>query len=103
MTEADAALVTALRRHFPDHDPVPLAAMLRGYGEQPHHHEPARVRLAIIELCHGDPARLPAWLAVAKEDYRDVLAALSAAPPGAADVEQDLAMVRRLIDTWGQR
>ena len=103
MTDTSAALLAALRRHFPGHDPRPLVDLLCSYGEQSYHHEPLRVRLAIVDLCHGDPARIPEYLALAKEDYRDVLAAVSTPSPSAAEVERDRALVRSLIDTWGKR
>ena len=101
-TDLDVALLAALRQYFPGHDPLPLAALLRSYGELPHHREPLRVRLAIVERCHGDPARISAILAIATQDYRDVLAAVSTPTPSAAEVEQDRAAVRELLDTWGK-
>jgi hypothetical protein len=103
MTDESDALREALCRAFPDHDPAPLMAELMSYGEQPWHNEAHRVRLAIVQLAAGDAAQLPFHLAVAKEDYRDVLAAVSRPPPSPAQLAADLAAVRDLLDRWGKK
>lgn len=90
-------------RAFPGHDPAPLVSALMSYGEDAWHNEPQRVRLAIIELCEGDPTQLAAHLAIAKEDFRDVLAAVSLPRPSAEQAEAERAAVRALLDLWGKR
>lgn len=89
-----------LRRAFPGHDPQPLEAALLRYGEKPYQNEARRVRDAIIALCDGDPQRLAEHLAIALQDYRDVLAAVSLPRPSADDVEAGRAAVRDLLERW---
>ena len=59
-----------------------------------------RVRLAIVQQCAGDPTRLSAYLAMAKEDYRDVLAAVSLAAPTEQQAITELAAVHKLLERW---
>ncbi len=101
MSSASDTLLEALRRAFPVHEVAPLHALLLSYGEQSYHNEPQRVRLAIVQLCAGDPARLPIYLAMAKQDYRDVLAAVSLPLPTEAQTAADLAAVSALLERWG--
>jgi len=48
-------------------------ALLLEYGQAPHEREVERVRRAILSLSGSDEAKLRYFLAVAKQDYRDVL------------------------------
>lgn len=98
----DDTLRALLAHAFPGHDPVPLMAVLQRYGERDWHRETARVHAAIVALCAGDPTQLPVHLAVALEDYRDVLAAVSLPAPSAAETEADTAAVRDVLERWGK-
>ena len=40
--------------------------------------DPDEVRLAVVERCEGSFENLQRWLIVARDDYRDVLGAMSA-------------------------
>jgi hypothetical protein len=72
ISEADVERVVH-RDYPPEVVPVVLAA-LQEYGAKSWHNEPARVRLAVLRLADGHLEKLHQELAVAKEDYRDVLA-----------------------------
>jgi hypothetical protein len=50
-----------------------VLALLRTYGTESWEREATRVRVAILKLAEGDLSRLREQLAVAKQDYRDVL------------------------------
>ena len=88
---------------FPGHDPAPLVSALMSYGEAAWHNEPMRVRFAIIELCDGDPAQLATHLAIARQDFRDVLPAVGLPRPGTEQIEAERAAVRALLERWGKR
>ena len=103
MTDPSDALFEALRHAFPAHDPAPLLAQLLTYGEQAFHNEPARVRLAIVQLCAGDVTRLAEYLAVAREDYRDVLHWASRPLPTPEQTAAELTAARALLDRWGDK
>ncbi len=93
----------AVETAFPDHDPAPLLSALMRYGEQPYHNETLRVRLAIVQLCDGDVAQLPVHLAIALDDYRDVLAAVSRPRPSAEQAASEQQAVRELLARWGRQ
>jgi phytoene dehydrogenase-like protein len=59
---------------WPDADPAEIMAVLNAYGTGPHEIGRERVQLAILKLSRGDRARLPALVAAAKRDWRDVVA-----------------------------
>lgn len=48
---------------------------LEQYGREAHEREPDRVRLAVLRIAGSDPDAVATWVAVARRDYRDVLAA----------------------------
>lgn len=97
--ELDLLLAAA----FPVADPAPLRAALMSFGAAPHERESARVRRAIIVLAAGDPARVAHFLDIARVDYRDVLAWVSAPPPDAATGAAERAAALALIERWGRR
>lgn len=103
MSDEHEALREVLRKAFPDHDPQPLLSELLRYGDEPYHNEVPRVRRAIVQLCAGDAARLPYHLGVALQDYRDVLAAASRAPPSTAEAAADIAAARAVLERWGRQ
>jgi len=103
MTDEHDALREVLRKAFPDHDPQPLLSELLRYGAKNYHNEAARVRLAIVQLCGGDAAQLPYHLAVALQDYRDVLAAVSCPAPSPAQAAAEVAAARALLERWGRK
>jgi hypothetical protein len=59
---------------WPDADPAEILAVLDAYGTEEGESGRARVQLAILKVCEGDRERLPELVAMAKRDYRDVLA-----------------------------
>ena len=63
-----------IRRDFPDVDAATVQAVLDEYGTEAWEGECARVQLAALKLAHGDLVELRRQIAVAKLDYRDVLA-----------------------------
>lgn len=52
-----------------------VLAILGQYGREPHEREAARVRLDILKVAGSSLEKVQEWVAVAKQDYRDVLAA----------------------------
>jgi hypothetical protein len=76
--DADDGLSPAVARRVARMWPVEedrrrVRAALATYGTESHEGEQERVRLAILKLAEGDAAQLPALVATAKRDYRDVL------------------------------
>lgn len=62
-----------VRREFREEHVAEVEALLATYGDSEWHHEPARVRMAILKLSRGDLEKLKHNLEVARGDYRDVL------------------------------
>jgi hypothetical protein len=73
MTHLRKDVLAAVRTVFPQADTNPIMTLLDEYGVQPYERELERVQLAIINLSGGDERKLRYFLAVAKQDYRDVL------------------------------
>jgi hypothetical protein len=62
-----------VRTAFPRSDSSSILALLEQYGVESHERERERVQLAIVNLSDGDESKLRYFLAIAKQDYRDVL------------------------------
>ena len=60
--------------YWPDLDHQEIMSMLDQYGAESGERGRARVQLAILKLSEGHRQRLPELVAMAKRDYRDVLA-----------------------------
>lgn len=63
-----------IARYWPDVDPQGIVDVLDGYGTESSERGRARVQLAILRLSEGQRDRLEGLVAMAKRDYRDVLA-----------------------------
>ena len=66
-------VVAELESKFPADRASEIMEVLDLYGREPHERERERVQLAILQLSDGNPDRLRHFVAVAKQDYRDVL------------------------------
>ena len=62
-----------VRREFSPADAPAAFVMLEEYGKKDGHRELARVRMAVLKLAGGSLERLKENLALADQDYRDVL------------------------------
>ena len=47
--------------------------LLEAYGLEPHERERERVQLAILKISEGNEQKIRAYVATAKNDYRDIL------------------------------
>jgi hypothetical protein len=72
---AETDVERIVRRDFPSAEHATILAILHQYGTDDWEHERTRVQLAILKLANGSVAELRDHVAMAKEDYRDVLAA----------------------------
>jgi hypothetical protein len=63
------------RRDFSADEHSTVMATLSEYGTEKWQREPARVRLAALNVANGSIQELRACIELAKRDYRDVLAA----------------------------
>jgi len=61
-------------RDFTADEYATVTAMLREFGTENWHREPARVQLAALKVANGSVQKLRACIDSAKRDYRDALA-----------------------------
>jgi hypothetical protein len=73
MTHSRNDVVTSVQAHFAENKWAQVLELLDGYGVEPYERERERVQLAILNLSLGDEEKLRENIAVAKQDYRDVL------------------------------
>lgn len=71
---SDSDVERIVRRDFAAADVSTILALLQEYGTKTWHNEPARVRLGILRIADGNLDQLRKALAVANQDYRDILA-----------------------------
>lgn len=69
----DEDVTRIVRRDFPPAAHADVLAALGRYGDEPWQVAPPRVRLAILKLAAGNLERLRSQVAVACQDYRDVI------------------------------
>lgn len=62
-----------LERDYRPVDHESILAQLAQYGTQKWHGEPHRVHLAILKLSAGDADRIPEFVKLACNDFRDVI------------------------------
>jgi len=74
VSEADIEAV--VRRDFAEAHVAAVRDLLATYGVEPHERDPRTIRLAVLRLVNGDRSALGQWVAWAKLDWRDVLAAV---------------------------
>ena len=94
-----------LRELFPQPaDRAEATKALRAYGSEAHERERERVQLAALKLAGADLEKLHAQMAIAKCDYRDVLAAAEYPAQLAAPCERLLdAEQKRLVEADRQQ
>ena len=68
-----AAVRAEVDRQYPGAEADAVAQHLARYGDETHHREPERVRLAVLTLADGDAAKIGWLVDAACQDYRDVL------------------------------
>ena len=68
------AILEKIRRYWPDEDPQSVLDILNAYGDSEMERGRGRVHLAILKLCGRKLENLPKLIAMAKRDYRDILA-----------------------------
>ena len=69
-----AKVLAKVAQYWPDEDPQAIMAILDRYGAESSERGRSRVQLAILKLAEGDRDELERLVAMAKRDYRDVLA-----------------------------
>ena len=69
----DADVDRIVRRDYPSQEVPDVLTALDRYGAQKWHREVPRVRLAILKLAGGDSKNLNKFIAMADQDYRDVV------------------------------
>jgi len=70
----EADVIRIIRRDFPAEQFETVMSILSEYGREDWQRGVNRVRLAVLKLANGDLQALRNEIAVAKTDYRDVLA-----------------------------
>ena len=104
ITDADVERI--VRRDYAAEQVPEIVDALASYGVEEWEREAPRVRAAILKLANGDRARLLEELAVAKRDYRDVLAGAEYLTYGALTLRDPAAspedVQRAITSDWAQ-
>ena len=67
-------VVRKIKQYWPDEDTQEILDILNAYGTREMESGRTRVHLAILKLSEGNLSKLPELVAMAKRDYRDVIA-----------------------------
>jgi hypothetical protein len=94
-------VIAAVRTAFPDADASVLLTLLDRYGVEAYERERERVQLAIVTLSEGDEDKLRYFLAVAKQDYRDVLFWSEHPEEAKIDTPEKKERVRKMLQKLG--
>src|SRR5579862_9863974 len=97
----DADVERLVKRDFPLEEERAVFSALKKYGKKDWHREVPRVRLAILKLAYGSREKLREAIAMADQDYRDVLS-YAEYPSYFSKInptEKDEAKRKRVIDT----
>jgi|SRR5690349_14306835 len=94
-------VIAAVRSAFPRADTSALLTLLDRYGVEAHERERDRVQVAIVNLSEGDEDRLRYFLAVAKQDYRDVLFWSEHPEEAKIDTPEKKERVRKMLQKLG--
>jgi hypothetical protein len=94
-------VIAAVRAVFPRAHADAIMALLDGYGVHSYERERDRVQLAIVNLSEGDESKLRYFLAVAKQDYRDVLFWSEHPEEAKIDTPEKKKRVREMLEKLG--
>lgn len=99
-TFTEANLERVLAREYPPEHRAHLKAVLARYGSESWQREALRVRMACLKCAGSDARQLERYIAVACNDYRDVLA--HAAYPAYMKAGSDEEKAAAMRSDWAQ-
>lgn len=94
-------VVAAARAAFAEDNCARVLELLGTYGVEPYERERERVQLAILKLSAGNEEKLHEFIAVAKQDYRDVLFWAEYPEESRMDTAAKRKQVRELFEKLG--
>ena len=94
-------VVAAARARFPEETWARVLELLETYGVESHERERERVQLALVKLSGGSEEKLREYVAVAKEDYRDILLWADSPEEARMDTPEKKRQVRELLAQFG--
>ena len=101
MARSREDVIAAVGSRFPGADVERVLTLLDSYGVHPQARERERVQLAIVDLSQGDEEKLRYFLAVAKQDYRDVLFWSECPEEAKIDTPPKKRRIRELLERLG--
>ena len=101
MTHSHKDVIVAVQAHFPEDRRQRVLALLETYGVESYERERERVQLAILTLSAGNEEKLREYVAVAKVDYRDVLAWAEYPEESRMDNPEGRKQIRDLLQRFG--
>ena len=75
--------------------------LLDAYGIEPHERERERVQLAVLKLADGNEDKLRQFVAVAKQDYRDVLFWADNPEQAKLDTPEKRERIKKMFEQFG--
>lgn len=101
MTHSHTDVIACVQAYFPEDSRERVLALLQTYGVESYERERERVQLAILNLSAGNEEKLREYVAVAKEDYRDVLSWAEYPEESRMDTPERRKQFRDLLEKFG--
>ena len=94
-------VVAVVEKTFPEASHSRVLELLDSYGVESYERERQRVQLAILKLSEGSEEKLRELVAVAKQDYRDVLFWADNPEEAKLDTPEKRERVRKMFEQFG--
>ena len=94
-------VIASVQARFPAGSWERVLALLETYGVESYEREHERVQLALLKLSSGSEEKLREYVAVAKEDYRDILLWADSPDESRMDTPERKKQVRKLLAKFG--
>ena len=93
--------MASVKARFPEASWERVLALVETYGVESYERERERVQVAVVKLSGGSEEKLRECVAIAKEDYRDILLWADSPEDARMDTPEKKRQVRELLAKFG--